>query len=134
MYSPGNVLNRECTKDWTIPGTNICVTKGTNLIIPVDALHYDERYYPEPTEFIPERFDTEKRFTVEKPYLPFGDGPRNCVGIRMGKMQTKVGLVILLQKYNFELAGNTLKPLVMEPGAFVLTPIGGLEFKVLKRL
>ena len=59
----------------------------------------------EPEVFRPERFDPEevlKRNSIA--WLPFGDGPRNCIGMRFGKMQSYVGLVSLLKDYKFSVS------------------------------
>ena len=109
--------------------------RGSNILIPLMGFQRDPKYYPDPESFNPDRFlpVNNKSFT-DMPYLPFGDGPRNCIGSRMGKMQTKVGLVKLLQKFNFHLAGNTLKDLKMAQTGVILQPIGGIELKVSKRI
>lgn len=64
---------------------------------------------------------------------PFGEGPRVCIGQRLGKMQTKVGLLLLLQNYKFNLSGNTLEPLKISPKNVLFAPVGGLELKVSRR-
>lgn len=77
-------MNRECTKDYKVPGTDITIEKGTSIFIPAFALQRDEKYYPEPEKFDPERFSNENKSQKtfnEMPYLPFGDGPRNCIGL-----------------------------------------------------
>lgn len=81
MYPPLSVLNRCCTEDYLIPDTNITIEKGTSVVIPVQGLHYSEEYFPEPNKFDPDRFN-EQNVAQIKPYtyLPFGDGPRNCLG------------------------------------------------------
>lgn len=136
MYPPLLVLNRECTKDWTIPNTDIVINKGVQVAIPAFALQRDEQYYPNPDQFIPERFNAENsagKSFVNRPYMPFGEGPRVCIGLRLGKMQSKVGLILMLKNYNFELTGSTLKPLAISPSSFVISPIGGLPLKITKR-
>lgn len=55
------------------------IEKDTKIIIPVTALHYDSKYYVQPTKFIPERFDEKNRGNktfADMPFLAFGDGPR----------------------------------------------------------
>lgn len=125
------VLNRICTKDYNIPGTEITVESGTPVLIPAMALHKDPKYYPNPEEFIPERFNATNRSGktfLDQPYLPFGDGPRICIGIRLGKMQTKTGLVLMLQKHRYELAARHIgQQLRMQNNAFLLAIDGGLE-------
>lgn len=81
-YPAVGVLIRLCTKSYTFPGTNITIDPGTTVSIPVLALHYDEKYYPCPQRFDPERF-TESNIASRPSmcFLPFGEGPRNCIGI-----------------------------------------------------
>ncbi|PNF28547.1 putative cytochrome P450 6a14, partial [Cryptotermes secundus] len=101
-YPPVQILNRECTKAYKIPDTDIVLEKGIRTVIPVLALHHDPKYYPDPERFDPERFsEEEKAKRHHYVYLPFGEGPRICIGMRFGLMQTKVGLVYLLSKYRF---------------------------------
>ncbi len=54
---------------------------GNGIIVPIHAFHHDERYFPDPEKFDPERFSQENKLKI-KPYtyLPFGDGPRICIG------------------------------------------------------
>jgi cytochrome P450 family 6 len=57
------------------------VEKGTRIMIPVMALHHDPKHYPDPERFDPERFsEVEKKKRPHFSYLPFGEGPRNCIG------------------------------------------------------
>ena len=75
------MLNRESSKDYKIPGTNVVLEKGMTTIIPVLGLHHDPKYYPEPERFDPERFNEgEKAKRHQYVYLPFGEGPRICIG------------------------------------------------------
>lgn len=66
---------------YQVPKSSLQLTPGERITIPVLGLHYDEKYYPNPDTFDPERFTPENisarpRFT----YLPFGVGPRMCIG------------------------------------------------------
>jgi cytochrome P450 family 6 len=80
-YPAVPMLNRECTKDYQIPGTEVVLEKGMKTIIPVMALHHDPKYYPDPERFDPERFnEDEKAKRHHYVYLPFGEGPRICIG------------------------------------------------------
>jgi cytochrome P450 family 6 len=81
IYPPGPFLIRECTKKYKIPGTNVTIEKGTSIIIPVIGLHRDQKYYPDPEKFDPDRFSEEmKNKKPQFTYLPFGEGPRICIG------------------------------------------------------
>ena len=75
------VLPRLCNKSCKIPGTDILIEKGTKILVPVFAIHRDPIYYPEPMKFDPDRFlDENKKKREACTYLPFGEGPRNCIG------------------------------------------------------
>lgn len=104
-------------------------------MVPVYALHHDPKYYPQPHKFIPERFAEEnKKSFVERPYLPFGEGPRACIGLRMGKMQTKIGLIAMLQKFRYEIPEERRNTkLILSPKSILLAPVGGIELNVYER-
>ena len=131
------LLVRESTKEYPIRGSNLVLEKGTLILFSVSGLHSDERYYPNPEKFIPERFNEENsagKTFVDRPYLPFGDGPRNCIGMRLGKMQTKVGLALMLQKYKYELGDQHIgKELDINPAVFISAPSTGIELKISPR-
>uniref|UniRef100_A0A1B0EZ81 Uncharacterized protein n=1 Tax=Phlebotomus papatasi TaxID=29031 RepID=A0A1B0EZ81_PHLPP len=95
-----------------IPGRDIIIEKGTRIFIPAHAIHHDPKYYQNPESFKPERFKTDASNNEQKGiiYMPFGDGPRACIGLRMGKLQSKLGIVLILSKFNIQL-GDKLKNL-----------------------
>lgn len=67
--------------DYTLNGTKINLPKGQVIWIPVYAIQRDPNIYPDPDVFDPERFNEETVQTRNAMfYLPFGDGPRNCIG------------------------------------------------------
>ncbi|KAK7072391.1 Cytochrome P450 3A4 [Halocaridina rubra] len=73
------------------------------VTVPVWSYHYDERYWPDPYEFKPERFMSENKDNIKSgTYLPFGVGPRNCIGQRFALMEAK--LVIAKVMLNFEVS------------------------------
>ncbi|KAJ8976833.1 hypothetical protein NQ317_011829 [Molorchus minor] len=76
-------LDRTCNQDYPLPGTSLMLEKGVSVFISVYGLHMDPENFPEPDQFIPERFSLENKKNI-KPfsYIPFGDGPRNCIGSR----------------------------------------------------
>ena len=87
-YPPVSLLNRVCNKTYTIPGTELVVEEGVQVVVPVLGLHRDPKYYPDPDKFDPERFSTEEM--EKRPnyvYLPFGEGPRICIGKLNNRMQ-----------------------------------------------
>lgn len=74
------MLNRECTKDYQIPGTKFTIEKGTAVIVSVMGMHRDEDFFPNADSFDPDRFSDERHDYDENVYMPFGVGPRNCLG------------------------------------------------------
>lgn len=75
------ILNRECTIDYPVPGTEHTIKKGTSIIFSLLGLARDPEYFPEPETYRPERFsDPQPNYNTDA-YLPFGEGPRTCIGI-----------------------------------------------------
>ncbi|KAK7789592.1 hypothetical protein R5R35_009957 [Gryllus longicercus] len=130
-YPPLSALVRECNATYTIPGTDVVLESGTRVLIPVHALQNDPAFFPEPQRYDPERFGERER--AQRPthtYLPFGDGPRLCIGMRFGQLQTKLGLAILLHRYHFATCDKTNMPLRFDPKSFLTTSVGGMWLKV----
>ncbi|ALC41248.1 Cyp9b2 [Drosophila busckii] len=122
--------DRVCSKDYTLRDDDGNVQfefKAGDLInIPIAGLHWDDRYFPEPLKFKPERFsDEEKDNMVPYTYLPFGTGPRNCIGNRYALMQAKAMLYNLLLQYRIERSPKTVKDLMSDSRGFQLTPRSG---------
>ncbi|XP_069672108.1 probable cytochrome P450 6a13 [Periplaneta americana] len=135
-YPPFTYLSRVCTKSYQVPESDVVVEEGTQITIPVLALHHDPKYYPDPERFDPERFNEEEKANRHQyVYLPFGEGPRICIGTRFGLMQTKVGLISLLSKYEFTLSEKTPVPLVVDPkSSFIMAAQGGIWLKIRTRV
>ncbi|KAH1028363.1 hypothetical protein HUJ05_001724 [Dendroctonus ponderosae] len=113
-------LRQRCTKDYKIRDTNIVIEKGTRIYIPVIGVHLDPEYYPDPDRFDPERFSPEnKAIRPDIAWMPFGDGPRQCLGMRFGLLQTKVALASLLQEFKFTLNKAMKAPYTADTGTFV---------------
>ncbi|XP_072764620.1 uncharacterized protein [Anoplolepis gracilipes] len=130
-YPPVPILNRICTEEVTLPTTNIHVPKGMAITIPILGLQRDPSIYPDPDKFDPERFNEDK-VAARHPYtfLPFGEGPRICIGSRFGYVQTKVGLVSLLSKFKFKLDPRTTVPIIIDKKSFVLAAKDGIYLTI----
>nr|QYA71957.1 cytochrome P450 [Anoplophora glabripennis] len=116
-------LTRVCTKDYIFKNSDVTVDKGTPLMISVTGLHHDPEYWPDPDRWDPDRFSEENKQNRQLlTFLPFGDGPRNCIGLRFGLLQTKVALITTLTKYRVTLSPKTITPLGRDPATFALRP------------
>lgn len=86
--------------------------KDKNFYIPIYGLHHDERYFKNPEKFDPERFSVENRDLIDPDtYLPFGIGPRNCIGSRFALMEIKTIIYYLLLTFDFEVTKKTQIPI-----------------------
>ncbi|XP_068084554.1 cytochrome P450 6j1 [Anabrus simplex] len=123
-------LDRKAVMPYTLPESNIQLEKGSVVLIPVMGIHYDSKFYPDPERFDPERFSEErKRARPNYTYLPFGEGPRNCIGDRMGLMQSKVGLVHILANYEVKSCQGTPFPIVFDPRNSLLGTKDGIPLR-----
>ncbi|XP_049836826.1 probable cytochrome P450 6a13 [Schistocerca gregaria] len=133
-YPPVANLSRACTETYNLPGTSVGIEKGVKVIIPVYAIHHDPRYYPDPEKFDPERFTEEgKAARHHFVYLPFGEGPRICIGMRFGLMQAKLGIASLVSKFVFSATSKTPVKLRMDPKSAVTSSVGGINVRISAR-
>jgi len=133
-YPPGIRLERKCTRDYTLPGTNVTIKKGQFVIIPVMGIHHDEQYYPDPEKFDPERFSTENKATRHPyAYMPFGQGPRSCIAMRFALVEGKAALAHLVLKFRLEPSASTTIPLKFA-SKLALKPENGLWLKITARV
>ncbi|CAI4224669.1 unnamed protein product [Auanema sp. JU1783] len=101
IYPPViNFTSRECLEDTVVTGVHI--PKGTWVFTPVYSMHHDENKYSNAEEFYPERFLEEDSKDFALKWMPFGLGPRNCVGMRFAEMEFKMVLVKLVQLYKLK--------------------------------
>ncbi|KAI4502992.1 hypothetical protein M0802_002036 [Mischocyttarus mexicanus] len=115
-------------------GLTCQVEPGNKIIIPSRCLQRDPKYWTNPEGFDPDRWnDKNKANTNKYCFLPFGEGPRICVGLRMGLLQTKAAIVNLLTKYRIERNPRTKYPVELNVLGVISTPVDGL-WVYLKRL
>lgn len=139
-YPPLATLNREALRSYRLPSAGldsdcpVLLDRGTIVTVPVLSLHRDPAHYPSPERFDPERFSEEAKASRHPfVYLPFGEGPRFCIGMRLGLLQAKLGLVHLLSNYTVDVSSETDIPLVLDPLAPVLAPQNGIRLCISKR-
>ncbi|XP_017125415.1 probable cytochrome P450 6a20 [Drosophila elegans] len=125
-------LIRVATQRYEHSNPKYYIEEGTGVLVPTLAIHHDPEFYPEPEKFIPERFDVEQ--VQQRPactFLPFGEGPRNCIGLRFGRMQVIVGMALLIHNFKFEVhPSKTVVPLEYRADDFLMSSKGGIHLKV----
>ncbi|XP_053660557.1 cytochrome P450 9e2-like [Anopheles marshallii] len=129
------LLNRECVRDYQYDdgqGVKFTMEKGAHIYIPIVGMHFDAKYFPDPERFDPERFNEENKKTIQTgTYLPFGAGPRNCIGSRFALMEAKVVLYYLLLHFHVKPYAKTQIPLKLKKSSTQLQTEHGvwLEFQ-----
>ncbi|XP_044771652.1 cytochrome P450 3A12-like isoform X1 [Neomonachus schauinslandi] len=120
LYPVTGRLERICKKDVEIHG--VFIPKGTVVMVPVFTLHQDLDLWPEAEEFRPERFSKKNKDSINPyTYLPFGTGPRNCIGMRFAIMNMKLALVRVLQNFSFKPCKETQIHLRMSTQGIIKT-------------
>ncbi|XP_043947047.1 probable cytochrome P450 6d5 [Drosophila biarmipes] len=97
------LLNRICTQDYPVPDSKLVIKKGTPIIISNYGLHRDPEYFPDPLSYQPERHLEESKNYNEAAFMPFGEGPRMCIGARMGKVNVKIAIAKVLSNFDLEI-------------------------------
>lgn len=124
LYPPAWALPREPLEDITLGG--FAIRKGSLVIAAPYVIHRDPRFYPQPEAFIPERFDGDQGGSPFA-YIPFGAGPRFCVGTAFALMAMRMVLVRVQQRFRLELAAGQnvgLDPLL------TLRPTDGVHIRI----
>ncbi|XP_071998129.1 cytochrome P450 3A9-like [Engystomops pustulosus] len=118
MYPAAARLERVSKQTVEING--VTIPQGIVCMIPSYVLHNDPEFWPEPEEFRPERFSKENREN-HTPYtfLPFGDGPRNCIGMRFAMLSMKVAITAILQHFTCRPCKDTLIPMELSSQGFM---------------
>ena len=99
LYPPAWVTDRQAAANDEIKGHE--VPKGTMVVLAIYALHHDPAHWDDPEVFRPERFApaTRKQVNSNYSYLPFGGGPRLCIGNSFAMMEMQLVLAYYLRKY-----------------------------------
>jgi cytochrome P450 len=126
LYPPSWITDRVALEDDEIKG--FLVPKGSRVIPFIYGLHRSEKLWPEPLKFDPLRFSKEERKNRHNfAHMPFGAGPRQCIGRHFATMEMKMIVLKWIEHYNFDLVENQkvdILPLV------TLRPKNGIRFRL----
>ncbi|KAL0100758.1 hypothetical protein PUN28_019260 [Cardiocondyla obscurior] len=133
------VTDRMCVENFELPsalpgGKPFLMKKGMSVWFPISGLLKDPKYFEKPDEFYPERFLGEnKKLLNSIAYLPFGIGPRMCIGNRFALLETKVMLFHLLARCELKMCPKTTHPLRLSKSTLTLSAEGGFWLKIQPR-
>ncbi|GBM30862.1 Cytochrome P450 3A8 [Araneus ventricosus] len=121
LYPAVTRLERMTVSDCKLGNSGITVPKGMIVTIPIYALQRDPDLFPDPEKFDPDRFTPEERAKRDTcAYMPFGAGPRNCVGMRFALMEVKVCLAYVIANFKIMRCPETKVPLEFHLGPGLL--------------
>jgi len=97
LCPPGAAIGRLATRDAVVDGYR--VKAGINVIVSIYAMHRDPQLWPDPLRFDPARFEPARMKAIDRwQYLPFGAGPRSCVGDHFAMLEATLALATLMQR------------------------------------
>lgn len=132
LFPPIHVGNRFANEDVNLDGYEI--PEESRVMVSIYLTHRDETVWEEPEQFCPHRFDRSQQAAGERrpslAYIPFGGGPRNCIGATFAQIEGKVVLARILQRFELQLSpGQKVRPYM---GA-TLEPRPGVKMIVKRR-
>jgi cytochrome P450 len=128
IYPPAYSFGREALEDDEIMGWP--VPAGTTLFVFPWVLHRDPRFYSDPLRFHPDRWtDAFRRDLPRLAYLPFGSGPRMCIGREFARMELVLIVATIAQRFRLEWGPEPPVPMA----SITLRPTGGLQAVVSRR-
>jgi cytochrome P450 len=102
LYPPAPMISRDATRDFRLGDEP--VARGTTLLIPIYAIHRHKSLWPDPDSFDPGRFDPHAvKERHRYAYMPFGAGPRICIGMNFALTEATAILATLVQAVRLDL-------------------------------
>ena len=134
LYPPAPSINRAAIEDdrWTSKsGETVEIPKGISVLVMPWTLHRHVLYWDRPRAFMPERFLPGNREKLHRfQYLPFGAGPRTCIGATFALQEAVIALAVLMKRYRFDMTEDT-NPWPIQ--RLTTQPRGGLPLRVTAR-
>lgn len=125
LYPPGYAFGRRALRDLDLGSVRL--PKGTEVVISPYVLHRRERYFSKPCEFLPTRFASGSESLPQYAYLPFGAGPRACIGGSYSLLECQIVLTVILREVR--LVRQWTQPISADP-LMTLRPSGPLPVAV----
>ncbi|CAK1544733.1 unnamed protein product [Leptosia nina] len=135
LFPPAGYTSRISSNDCVLPDVNVEIKKGTKIIIPIQGIQLDPVYFENPEQFNPKRFLHETLQPRHKyAYIPFGEGPRKCIGARLGTLETMAGLAAVLNKFDIKTSPSSTRNIHPNRAAYLIQFIdGGLPLRLTLR-
>ncbi|MBB4570454.1 cytochrome P450 [Rhizobium leucaenae] len=134
LYPPAPSINRASIADdeWTSPsGERVEIPADITVLIMPWTLHRHALYWDKPRAFMPERFLPENRGKINRfQYLPFGAGPRVCIGATFALQEAVIALAVMMHRFRFDVTAET-NPWPVQK--LTTQPQGGLPMRVTRR-
>ncbi|CAG4983798.1 unnamed protein product [Parnassius apollo] len=108
LHCPYSTITRKCVKSYQIPDNDMIIDKKITVTVPIEAIHKDPQHYEEPHVFNPDRF-LEINDVSRHPFafLPFGAGPRKCIGEHLAMTIIRKVTMAILKKYKIKVTEKT---------------------------
>jgi cytochrome P450 len=131
LYPPAYFIAREAVEEVEIGG--YALPRGSNVHLVPYLTHRDARWFPEPEAFLRDRFAPEREAQLLRAaYLPFGAGPRACIGRGLAMVEGALVLATILKRFRLRLLEGAPEPVI--EAQVSLHPRGGLRLLVERRL
>lgn len=127
-------ITRDTNEDFQLG--DYFIPSDTNVLIPIWQIHHDPELWPDPYKFDPERFSPEVKASENRhpmSYIPFGAGPRGCVGIRFAQLEAKLAIARLVRCFRLETCAETPIPLTFVMPTVTHIPAKGVMLKTIQR-
>ena len=132
LHTPPFFYDRTCTESCTIDGVHF--PKNINVLVPIYAIHMDPAIWKDPGKFDPGRFSHEEK-AKRHPYvhMPFGHGPRHCIGMRFALLQIKLVLIKVFREFQVEATKKTMFPLKKDLSILLNCPYNAIMLRFKQR-
>jgi cytochrome P450 len=109
LYPPAIAIARQAAEPVVIG--NAQIPRGALVFVSVYSIHHDSRWFPDPEVFEPRRFASEPESAIpDHAYLPFGLGPRACIGHRFAMMEGPLVMAEMVRRFDFRLIESSREP------------------------